>query len=173
MAKLHQIMVRFNPEQDRLLLCASTEDQQEWRLWLTRRLVKLLWPALLKALGRNPLVAAQADTGAKATVMDFQRQKALQQADFKTPYQEGAKAFPLGEDPILVTKLQIRSSKAGGWVLRLSPGEGPGLEMAADETLLHALCAMLAKAIEKSDWSLDLGAGPAPVAPQPVNLVPN
>ena len=40
--RLHQLKLDFNPEQDRLLLRVSTDNQLEVRLWLTRRALRLL-----------------------------------------------------------------------------------------------------------------------------------
>ena len=41
--KLHQFQMAFVAEQDRMLLRISTRDKAELRLWMTRRVVRLLW----------------------------------------------------------------------------------------------------------------------------------
>ena len=45
--RLHQLKLDFIPEQDRLLLRVSTDTRLEVRLWLTRRILRLLWPLLV------------------------------------------------------------------------------------------------------------------------------
>ena len=40
--------VAYTPEQDRLLLRVNTKDLVEFRLWLTRLLVRKLWESLVK-----------------------------------------------------------------------------------------------------------------------------
>src|SRR3954469_6752621 len=61
---LHQIKIDFLPEHDRLLLAISTAPSandagQEMLLWLTRRGVKLLWPALMQLASATPAIAVQ------------------------------------------------------------------------------------------------------------------
>ena len=52
MGQLHQMQIVFVPEQDRLLFRLNTtgRQQQEFRFWLTRRYVRILWKALLNML---------------------------------------------------------------------------------------------------------------------------
>jgi hypothetical protein len=89
---LHQINLRFAPEQDRLILRMRTVAGEEVSLALTRRFVRGLWPALLEALGRDPKVTAHAPTaGARQAVMAFRHESAVRAADFSKPYQVPAK----------------------------------------------------------------------------------
>ena len=46
MGKLAQIQIRFAPVEDRLLMRLSTDDGAEFRFWLTRRYVRIMWPIL-------------------------------------------------------------------------------------------------------------------------------
>ena len=90
---LHQINLRFAPDQDRLILRMRTLAGEEVSLALTRRFVRALWPALLEALGRDPQVTAHAPTaGARRAVMAFRHERAVSAADFSQPYREPAKA---------------------------------------------------------------------------------
>ena len=50
----------FSAEDDRLLLRLSTRDRTEYRLWLTRRFVKVLWGALIQTLEKTPEASPQA-----------------------------------------------------------------------------------------------------------------
>ncbi len=89
---LHQINLRFAPEQDRLVLRMRTLADEEVSLALTRRFVRALWPALLEALARDPQVTAHAPTaGARRAVMAFRHERAVGAADFSQPYRESAK----------------------------------------------------------------------------------
>jgi len=40
--KLHQINVQYSSKEDRILLRTSTEDNDEYLIWLTRRFTKIL-----------------------------------------------------------------------------------------------------------------------------------
>ena len=80
MTRIDQLQLRFDAEQDRLLLRVNTADREEFRLWLTRRMVARLWPALRSALESDDLVRTQPNRLARDTVLSFQQDKALAQA---------------------------------------------------------------------------------------------
>ena len=44
--RLHQMTVKYLPTEDRMLLRIATSEKTEYRLWLTRRFIGILWPAL-------------------------------------------------------------------------------------------------------------------------------
>lgn len=157
MAQLEQIQIVFVPEQDRLLLRVNTSDRSEFRFWLTRRLVKLLWPVLQKTLETNPQIITQADVAAKEAVKAFQREKALMNTDFKTPYRNDATELPLGAEPVLVTRVQIKNPTKESRVLCLHPSKGHGIELALNEPTLHSLCALLRTTVARAEWGLELG----------------
>lgn len=54
---IHQLSVHHDERQDRLLLRLNTQDQQEFRFWLTRRMTLRLMPAIQQSAVR--LEAAQ------------------------------------------------------------------------------------------------------------------
>ncbi|MFN0042911.1 MAG: hypothetical protein ACKVSF_06830 [Alphaproteobacteria bacterium] len=90
---LHQINLKFVPEQDRILLRVRTQGGEEVALSLTRRFVRALWPALLDALGRDPKISSHAPTpDARQAVMAFRHEHAVKSSDFSQPYKEREKA---------------------------------------------------------------------------------
>ena len=52
MTKIRQFNITHVPEEDRLLLRLNTTDRSEFRLWLTRRMAKVLG-ALVQAMGMS------------------------------------------------------------------------------------------------------------------------
>ena len=58
--RLHQINLGYSPEEDRILLRINTTGKTEYRLWMTRRYVKILWKLLTKSVESLPGVQAQA-----------------------------------------------------------------------------------------------------------------
>ena len=84
---LQQINIRHEATEDRLLLRLRTSAEGETSLYLTRRFVARLWPALLKTLGADPAVAAQADPAARSAIMAFRHEHAVSRSDFSRPYQ--------------------------------------------------------------------------------------
>ena len=87
---LQQINIRHEATEDRLLLRLRTSAEGETSLYLTRRFVARLWPALVKTLGADPAVAAQADPAARSAVMAFRHEHAVSRSDFSRPYQAPA-----------------------------------------------------------------------------------
>lgn len=87
---LQQINIRHEATEDRLLLRLRTWADGETSLYLTRRFVARLWPALLKTLGADPAVAAQADPVARSAIMAFRHEHAVSRSDFSKPYQAPA-----------------------------------------------------------------------------------
>jgi len=95
---LQQINIRHEATEDRLLLRLRTSADDETSLYLTRRFVVRLWPALLKTLGADPAVAAQADPTARSAIMAFRHEHAVSRSDFSKPYQAPA-AKPAKTNP--------------------------------------------------------------------------
>ncbi len=153
MASIHQMQMSFVALQDRLLFRLNTTDHAEFRFWLTRRYVKLLWTTLLQQLEsaqpyQNPDI--------RATVTAFQHQQVVANTDFKTAYQEPEnKHFPLGEEPILAARLQFKRSPQGAQILCIHPDKGQGLEIGVDQRLMHSLCNLLSQCLKNTDWGLE------------------
>jgi hypothetical protein len=166
--QLRQIKLDFVPGQDRLLMRISTSDGAEVLLWLTRRCVKLMWPMLLKMTEASPRVQLSGTTPeARAALLGMEHARAIQSSDFSRPYEAAALARPLGEEPILVTRLQSRKEDSGQHVLTLLPTDGQGVHLRLDENLLHSCCRLLQNAVAKADWDFKLEFPQMPVEPLP------
>ncbi len=169
--QLHQIKVDYVPEHDRLLMLVSTSDGAEVRSWLTRRLVKLLWPLLVKlAEETSPRIAAQANPEARKALLGIEHEDAMSKADFSKPYEETARSMPLGEAPLLVARIQTARDPNGQPILALNPSEGQGISLTLNPVLLHSYCRLLQAAVTKSDWDMEMhlprGSGAAAEAPE-------
>src|SRR5690606_12980618 len=89
-----QINIRHVATEDRLLVRLRTSGEGETTLYLTRRFVGRLWPALIRTLGKDPAVVAQADPVARNAVMAFRHEDAVSRSDFSRPYGKRSKAAP-------------------------------------------------------------------------------
>jgi hypothetical protein len=155
--RLHQLKIEFDAGQDRLLMRVSTASSQEALLWLTRRCVLRLWPLLVGVAEAEPQIAARAsDPLTKRALFEFQHEKALSQATFSQDYDASTRARPLGDDPLLVARLQRRKPDDGRMVLGLLPAEGQGIFLTLDAPLLHGLMKLLQIAVEKAEWGFTL-----------------
>ncbi len=154
--RLHQLKLDFIPEQDRLLLRVSTDNQLEVRLWLTRRALRLLWPLLLQMVRASPEVALQSNPQARDALVGMQHERALRQANFADAFEETSRELPLGAEPLLVAQIRTSKDQSGNPVLALLPQQGQGIHLTLDNTLLHSLCRLLQNAVAKSDWDIVL-----------------
>ena len=154
--KLHQFQMAFVAEQDRMLLRVSTRDKAELRLWMTRRVVRLLWGALLKIIEAGPEKNTPIETNKREAILQFEHQSAVEQADFKTPFQEAADSYPLGEEGVLVASKQISRKPNGAYILKLSPKQGKGVTINLDDKLMHSFMEMLIDSSKRAEWDLEL-----------------
>ena len=86
---IHQLNVQYDERQDRLLVRVKTVQEQEVRLWLTRRIgVKLVEP-LMTTVSRiealDPAVTL-ADEASRKILVHLKQEDFLQKADLQTPY---------------------------------------------------------------------------------------
>ncbi len=166
--KLHQIKIEFDAAQDRLLMRVSTQSAEEALLWLTRRCVLRLWPLLMGGAEASPQVVTRAaDPEVKKALLEFQHEKAISQAQFGKQYEELPRSRPLGDQPLLIAKLQRRTDEAGRVVLGLLPNDGQGIFLTLDEQLLHGFIKLLQQAVVRAEWGfkLDLPWGDGEVSP--------
>jgi hypothetical protein len=155
--RLHQIRIDYTPEEDRLLMQLSTSDEQEVRLWLTRRFVKLLWPLMVKlAEEASPKIRTQADPEARRALLSMEHEEAMARADFSKPYDDSERAMPLGAEPLLLARIQTAHDADGQPVIALHPAEGQGVTLTLDSVLVHSICRLLQAAVLKSDWDMEL-----------------
>lgn len=153
---IHQIQIRHDELEDRLLLRISTTDACEYRFWLTRRFTKQLWVLLLKMLEWDRAVQGQLDPAAKSTVLQIQHEGYSQQGDFSKQFEEQAQRMPLGETPVLLFQAKGTRRDQGLQVLSLHPRQGQGLDMTLDTRLLHIFAKLLRDAAAHPDWDLNL-----------------
>lgn len=166
MAKIEQIQIKFVPVEDRLLMRVAGDEGLEFRFWLTRRFVKMIWPALGNALKLSPTIQTQASPIAQREVLAFEHEKAVSDADFKTPYKESPKTLPLGDAPILLSKMQLRRNPDGAFTMSLGPETGAGIDLAINNKLLHSVAELIANGAQLAQWELPpfvttTAAGPA------------
>lgn len=156
MPRLHQIQIRFVPQEDRILLRIKTTDRSEFRFWLTRRYVKLLWPIVCKMLEADQRIQLQPNAEAKSAILSFQHEKAIKESDFSTRYNEDVDNLPLGESPVVLAKIQLKKVARGDNLLCMHPESGKGIELAMNETLLHSFSKLLTDAVRVSEWDIEI-----------------
>jgi hypothetical protein len=145
---------QFNGEwvaqEDRILFRFNTTEGQEFRLWLTRHIVKnfltgsqtLTVQALEKT---HPPDVAQA-------MQAFQQQSVAQQLNFAATYEPQAE-LPLGETPALVTGLRI-TLQAPQVMVDFETDRGQTVHLNINEGLLQTMITLLDKLQGLAHWQL-------------------
>ena len=160
---IHQLNVSHHERQDRLLLRLNTAAGEEYRFWLTRRLTLRLLPTLEQTLARleshQPHMVAT-DPASQQILTELKRDAFLKEADFKTPYAEQAQKWPLGQEPMLVTDVQIQLQGAGvlltledkGGTERKALTQVKSCQLNLHLTLVHGLIHLIRQAMTQAEW---------------------
>ncbi|MFM8755926.1 MAG: hypothetical protein ACKODU_02710 [Limnohabitans sp.] len=159
---IHQLNVSHVERHDRLLLKLNTQTAQEFRFWLTRRLAIRLMPALEQAIGRlestQPGVLAP-DPASQKILTELKRGAFLTQADFQTPYSDQIQHLPLGEEPMIVTDVQLTVQASGVQITLQDKGAAPNqqhnCQLNLSPSLLHGMVHLLRQAFDKAQWFHD------------------
>ena len=157
---------QFNGEwvaqEDRILFRFNTTEGQEFRLWLTRHIVKnflqgsqtLSVQALEKS---HPPQVAQA-------MQEFAQQSVAQQLNYTATY-EPQPELPLGEHPALVTGMRI-TLQAPQVVVDFETQRGQTVHLNITQELLHTMVSLFDKLQTLAHWQVGATAsGPAVAAP--------
>ncbi len=159
---IHQVQLTYVMEHDRILVRLNTHAGEELRLWLTRRMVRNLFPHIMEAT--DELIAEQItdgshDGGDNSALAQFKKQESLLKADFSTPFNSQAAALPIGDAPLLATALHITPLEDRR--LRIVFEENlPGaaatrsFEVTLGPELLHGFLHLLESALQNSDWGI-------------------
>jgi len=167
--KLERIRIDFDMEEDRLLMVVLVSGGAEVRLWLTRRCVKRFWMAMVKMAEFKPEIQLQTTPEARTAVLQFQHEKALREVKFSQMPPESPAAVPrerpLGQTPLLVTRIQARREPDGRSLIALLPTDGQGAHLTLSESLLHGLMRLVQQSVAKADWDMTLELPKAPPMP--------
>lgn len=159
MSRINQIQIRYAPVEDRIVLRLNTEDASEFRFWITRRYAKILSVSLMNLLSSVEEVQEQQKEEVKKAVMSFQHEEALQKADFAKTFQGQPKNLPLGNAPILLSKLTVKQTDDGNPMLCMYPEQGQGIDLALQNQLLHSISKLFGDALQSADWGIEFNLG--------------
>ncbi len=166
--QLEQFSASYDAAQDRLLLRIRSSDDAEFRFWITRRYLALLWPLLMKMTDD---FSARKATGpaTRSTLAELAHGEAVSKADFGSAYRDGS-TYPLGEEPVVLGRITVKPVQGNTQTLILLPQEGQGINLDLDEKLVHVLARLLQQAAVTADWALNLDISPGNGAvPEPLH----
>ncbi|OYU46132.1 MAG: hypothetical protein CFE44_03735 [Burkholderiales bacterium PBB4] len=165
---IHQLSVRYQIDQDRILLSLNTTEGDEVQVWLTRRITLGLWPLLNRiaidhfaipgdAKSDGFVDLAAMDQKTRAMLADMRRQEALQTMDFQTPYKSGSGSKPLGDTPMLLTEINLTPLNGTSLHLRLHEKlEGREsvrmFEMQFPAEIMFSVVQLLGQSLQQAQW---------------------
>lgn len=152
---MEQFSASYDSMQDRLLLRVRSSDESEFRFWITRRYLSLLWPMLMKMAAAFSNRKAHGNLLASSTLSELAHGEAVNNADFGSQYREGS-IFPLGEEPILLARIKMKPLTGNTQTLTLLPKDGQGINLELDEKLVHVIARLLQEAANTAEWGLKL-----------------
>ncbi|PUE10370.1 hypothetical protein [Limnohabitans sp. T6-20] len=157
---IHQLSVSYDERQDRLQLKLNTQDGQEFRFWLTRRMAIRLMPAMEQSIVR--LEAAQPDMTAtdastQHMLTEIKRDAFLQTADFSTPYSAQPQQLPLGDEPLLITDAQLSLQPHGALQIifqKKTAEVTQSCQLNLQAPLVHGMIHLIHQCMGKAEWAL-------------------
>ena len=158
------MQLRYQPAADRLLWQLRTGDGQLYAVWLTRRMVRLLWPPMANLVTSAGLLQEMPHASvlpeARPMLAEAMRTRPLPGASFDQPFDTRVTERPLGTEPLLPEAIDLGPGP-GGHGLKLQLREGNGgrsitVQLTAD--LATALQRLLEQALAAADWGLQLQA---------------
>lgn len=151
-----QLNLTFMPIEDRLLFRIASGvpgvAMEEYRLWLTRRLVKLLWNALDRMVDISTSMDPRVAPEGRDAIKQFQQSAALSNTDFATPYAYENVTAPLGPNPLLIHKFQVRKGAGSSHILSVEATTGQTVNITLGLQLIHSLRKLLVDIIKQADW---------------------
>jgi hypothetical protein len=167
---IHQMQLRYQPAPDRLLWQLRTTGGDLYAVWLTRRMVRLLWPPLTKLVTHagiaQTLPHATVLPEAQAMLAQAVRDRPLPGASFAEPFDTRVTAQPLGAEPLLPEAIDLGPGDKGqGLKLQLREAGGRRLAMQLSADLSTALMRLMEQALAGADWGLVVA--PASAEPEP------
>jgi hypothetical protein len=146
---LQQINITYNPIEDRMLFKLRAGNNQEYRLWFTRRFTRILMKLLLEKM--NTFGGADSIAVSNDTQQDI-KNGALSKKYVVPEVPE----YPLGESGIIPSKMNVSELKNGGIVVQFSNNANKGMKLNMDKKMLFMVHNLLVQCITKAEWNLEL-----------------
>lgn len=139
-------------DEDRLLFRFNTEDDREFRFWLTRNATRTIIESS-QPLVTEVLKKKFAPEAAEA-IQEFQQQAAIQTTQFNETYASGGNLV-LGENPILVTGVALRTENGLMSIdLRLATRQTVNIKITMP--VFQKMILLLNRLQEKARWDIGL-----------------
>jgi hypothetical protein len=105
-------------------------------------------------------------------MMGFQHENAVRSGEFGKQFEEGLNTLPLGEAPLLLTRITAKQEHDKQQLLCMHPEQGQGIDMGVNAELLHMISKLVVDAVAQSDWDLKLSIDPDFAVPPQAHGIP-
>jgi len=166
---IKQISGTYFTQEDRILFRFNTQNQEEYRFWLTRRVALFILAATSHLITKKLEVEYSPDA-AKA-INEFGKQAFLDAAtdkELQTQAYEAGLHYPLGFDPLLVVNVTCSLTKNGEKLAQLEnikhseiddelsidfmlPG-GVNLNLKLAQNTMQAMCTLIDQIRQEAGW---------------------
>jgi hypothetical protein len=136
-----QFNASYDKQEDRIFFRFNTQDQSEFRFWLTLFITKNILAAIDQLITKS--LEKKHNAQIAQVIHDFQDEAIAKTTDLKSPY-EGAQTFPLGEVPILVTGFSV-SEKDGIFFFTFNLLGGKSVNMQLPTAATQSMALLLRK----------------------------
>lgn len=134
--------------------------KQEIRIFITRRLLKNLWPVMMQALATQVSLDRPEAAFASQDLVQMAHHESVnaikESGSFNTPYTEEARTSPLGDEPILLESIKFHLNVNQPLHMQLIPFNGGNIDMHFPSSILHGFCKLLQDAEKEAQWDLEL-----------------
>ncbi len=153
------MQMRFDPAADRILWQLRTFGGDLFGVWLTRRLLRHLWPPMQDLVTRAGIAQlmphATVVPEARDMLAQAARERPLPTAKFDQPFTQAATALPLGPEPLLPAGFKLSAGPQNvGLSLEMQEAGGRNLKLQLSDDLSTALARLIEQALAEADWNL-------------------
>lgn len=155
--KLQQLNGTYYPEEDRILLRIKTSENAEYRLWLTRLILKKILDVIEKISQKHIFDSNKNKTLSTQTVetIDEMQQKKIQaETDLTEPYQPAA-TLPLGSEPKIISEIKFLIINPNIIKLRVTVKNDQLIEFDLNTYTLSKIRILLNELNKKASWGLN------------------
>lgn len=151
--QLHQINIAYIDKEDRLLMRATTNNGDEYRVWFTRRYAGLLMEIINKGMNER---GGMTTLGSAPQTTDMIKDGALEK-----PFESNVTNYPLGEKGVLGFGIKTNIIEDKILNLQLLPETGQGVTLNLNDSLIYMFHNLLSQGIAKADWNFKQDQDPA------------
>lgn len=154
---LQQLNGIYYPEEDRILLRIKTSDNAEYRLWLTRLILKKIVGMIEKISqkhifdnNKNKTLSAQT----VETIDEIQQKKIQAETDLTKTYRP-ATTLPLGSDPKMISDINFLIINPNAIKLKITIKKNQPIDFDLNIQTLSKIRILLDELNKKASWDIN------------------